>query len=75
MCISLKEPLLMDNNNKHHHDTAKCWSCNEIMNTRAKRNILFRTILFWLPVKAYFCAKCATKRHVIQRSSHYHEIA
>lgn len=65
----------MDTNNKNHQHTAKCWRCQEIMNTRVKRNFLLRTLLFWLPVKVFFCAKCVSKRYVIQRDVNYPEVS
>jgi uncharacterized protein YlaI len=59
---------------EHHHHTSKCHVCDQILDTPAKRNILVKTLLFWLPIKAYFCTKCATKRYVFQRSSSHGKV-
>jgi uncharacterized protein YlaI len=60
--------------NNTHHSTSKCWVCDQVLDTRVKRNFLLRTLLFWLPVKVYFCTKCASKRYVIERKSTYNDV-
>jgi hypothetical protein len=63
----------MDTNSKNNHHMAKCRVCKQILDTRLKRNFLLKTLFFWLPVRVYFCTKCATKRYVIHHKENYSE--
>lgn len=60
--------------NKHTNNASKCRICDEILDIRVKRNILIKTLLFWLPIKVYFCARCANKRYVIERRHTYDKV-
>jgi hypothetical protein len=42
----------------------RCNKCSAIYHYQVKRDWIFRYILFFLPVKTYFCAKCAKRRNV-----------
>ena len=60
--------------NRHDNNSTRCRVCEEIMNTRVKRNPLIRTLLFWLPIKVYFCQKCVSKRYVFERRHSYSKV-
>jgi hypothetical protein len=42
----------------------RCRKCSALFHYSLRRNWFFRYVLFFLPVKVYFCAKCAKKRYV-----------
>lgn len=54
----------------HTHSTHisehRCWKCHQVFDARIKRSAIFKAFFFWLPVRIYFCAKCARRRYVIQ---------
>jgi len=44
----------------------KCRRCGVgKLDTRAKRGILVKTFLFWLPIKRYRCDNCYKKSYVL----------
>lgn len=48
----------------------KCRKCGKgRLDTRAKRGVLVKTFLFWLPIKRYRCDSCYKKSYVIGSST------
>jgi hypothetical protein len=44
----------------------KCKKCfHGVLDTRSKRPILVKMILFWLPIKRYRCSHCDKKTYVL----------
>lgn len=43
----------------------KCYKCGTPYHYKIKRNWLLRNVLFFLPVKTFFCGKCVKKRYVM----------
>lgn len=41
-----------------------CRKCKTKLEQRVPRGYLFKSILFWLPVKRYLCFKCNKKVYV-----------
>lgn len=41
-----------------------CRKCKNKLDQRVPRGYLFKTLLFWLPVKRYLCFKCNKKMYV-----------
>ncbi|QJD94725.1 hypothetical protein HH214_01965 [Mucilaginibacter robiniae] len=41
-----------------------CPVCGHQFKYRCKRSLLVKTLLFWTPVKRYFCTHCAVCRYV-----------
>ena len=67
--------FIMNSQSTHLHSTAKCWHCKATMDTRVRRNMFVKLFLFWIPLKAYFCHNCLTKRYVVSSKTHYEEIS
>jgi uncharacterized protein YlaI len=55
----------------HSHTTAKCWKCHQTLHSRVRRHALIKAFLFWLPIRAYFCPKCAKRRYVLVHKHAY----
>lgn len=47
--------------------TVVCPKCKSPVYSRARRSMLVKTFLFWLPVKRYNCYKCKSKPYILQR--------
>ena len=41
----------------------KCCKCDTVFHFKLEQSLLQKTLLFFLPVKVFFCAKCATSRY------------
>lgn len=54
---------------KHYSNTSTCWRCHQALDTRISRSLILKILLFWLPMKVYFCQKCLTKRYILSFKS------
>lgn len=63
-CIKPNTPRM--NTRKNSRDSSICWRCQKELNIRVKRPVLIKFLFFWLPLKAYYCPNCITKRYVIR---------
>lgn len=43
----------------------RCSKCATMYHYRVKRGWFLKYVLFFLPVKIYFCARCVKKRYVL----------
>ncbi|BAU52786.1 hypothetical protein [Mucilaginibacter gotjawali] len=43
----------------------RCPKCTAAFHYRIRRNWFLKYVLFFLPVKIYFCAHCVKKRYVL----------
>ncbi len=50
MIIKMSKPLL------------KCHKCGTVFHFQIPRGFVLRQILFFLPIKIYFCARCKKQR-------------
>jgi hypothetical protein len=60
--------MLTPDNNINDGTTFKkkriCPKCKQELDTRVPRGTIFKTFLFWLPVKRYICYNCQRKRYI-----------
>lgn len=42
----------------------RCYKCSTVYHYKARPNWFFRTFLFFLPIKGYFCARCLKTRNI-----------
>jgi len=60
--ISVMDQIIMDRK--------KCKKCSRgKLDTRARRSIVVKVTLFWLPVKRYRCDSCHKKTYVLGSST------
>jgi hypothetical protein len=55
----------------------RCGKCGAVFHFSIKKNWLLRNVLFFLPIKLYFCAKCLKTRYlwVTDKQAHkYHRV-
>ena len=64
-CYTYLKYLGMSTYKKNYDNTTICWRCHQALDTRIARSFILKTLFFWLPIKAYFCQKCLTKRYVM----------
>jgi hypothetical protein len=43
----------------------RCYKCATIYHYRIRRNWLLKYVLFFLPIKIYFCGHCAKNRYIL----------
>ncbi len=43
----------------------KCHKCGTVFHFQVPRGFVLRNVLFFLPIKIYFCAKCMEKRYLL----------
>lgn len=43
----------------------KCYKCGTVYHYKTKPGWFFKTFLFFLPIKGYFCAKCVKTRNIL----------
>lgn len=46
---------------KHH---PICWKCKSSLDYRVPRGMMVKMLLFWVPLRRYYCYGCAKKRYV-----------
>ena len=51
---------------KNTRNDSKCWRCQKTLDIRVKRPLMIKLLFFWLPLKAYYCPNCITKRYFIR---------
>ncbi len=49
----------------------RCRTCNTIYHYRKTPNSWVRSILFFLPVKSFFCARCLKTRYLLISDKEY----
>jgi hypothetical protein len=49
----------------HSSSGARCKKCNALFDRRVKRGFVTKRLLFFLPIKLYYCSKCVKTRMVI----------
>lgn len=49
----------------------KCEKCGQIYHYKKERGWFSRNVLFWLPIKVFFCAKCAKDRQLVMTDEEY----
>jgi len=42
-----------------------CYKCHSIYHYRLHRNLFMRYVLFFLPIKVYFCGHCLKNRYIL----------
>lgn len=57
----------LDNKKSKPH----CNKCNEPLE-RIPRTPFMKTVLFWLPIRNYFCYRCMTKKVLLKKQVHNH---
>lgn len=48
-----------------------CKRCKCQMDTRIRRSAFVKNVLFWLPLKKYFCTSCLKGRYVMDKYNIY----
>ncbi|MDR3695244.1 hypothetical protein [Mucilaginibacter sp.] len=43
----------------------RCYKCATVYHYRIRRNWFLKNVLFFLPVKIYFCGHCVKKRYIL----------
>ena len=43
----------------------KCYKCSTVYHYRIKRNWFLKYVLFFLPIKIYFCGHCVKNRYIL----------
>jgi|GEM_PF-2179026 len=57
--------------------TLKCYKCSAPLHFQKKRNWFGRNLLFYLPIKRYFCARCLKDRYRLittEKLKQYHKV-
>jgi hypothetical protein len=65
----------MNTNKSQTRPVLRCSKCDQILRTRVKRNFLIKTLLFWLPLKVFFCSKCLKRRYTLQWRTPYRRVS
>jgi len=42
-----------------------CHKCHSLYQYRVERNWVLRNVLFFLPIKVFFCARCLKNRYIL----------
>jgi len=43
----------------------KCYKCSTVYHYRIRRNWFLKYVLFFLPIKIYFCGHCVKSRYIL----------
>jgi hypothetical protein len=43
----------------------RCYKCSTVYHYRIKRNWFLKHVLFFLPIKIYFCGHCVKNRYIL----------
>jgi hypothetical protein len=58
-------------------EVLRCPSCSAILHYEKPRNWIGRNILFFIPLRVYFCAKCLKTKHMLitdKKLEAYHKV-
>lgn len=54
---------------RNHQHT--CKRCKRVLYLRVHRSAVVKTLLFWIPLKKYFCTNCLTAQYVVDKDDQF----